>query len=448
MYRRYPKPKYLWHWEEIALILFTATLPMQNLGIIKGLTFAKIFAMVGYAYFMVRALARRDMWITLLTFKSPTSLAILLLCFVTIASGVNAMDSSYYFGFVSRYLSLFNIVIFYAYLMKRKRYLLYALIAAVIAGSFPNAVAGIYELITKKMVLRGVYQGTAANQALFGASTELAGESGARRILGFDGGPGEHAIHFLVYTGFAAMLPFLARSLWGKILSSGLVLIYLVNVLGAGSRTGLIGLVLAGVSFFVFIELRRKFLVIVVMAVGLVVGGTLFDVPWKRLLGQTSGRYMTENFRKEQYRASINMIEQHPIIGIGAGNFVPEYGRYHYNYPQHDTTFSITPLHNAILNHFVECGIVGLFTLFLLLSVTLFKLYLVRKDSPDRTLRIIAVCFMAAFVGWCGGLLLYPSLADETGWVIMGMTVGLWNVHRDTLKERAVPPEAGREAAA
>jgi hypothetical protein len=64
---------------------------------------------------------------------------------------------------------------------------------------------------------------------------------------------------------------------------------------------------------------------------------------------------------------------------------------------------------------------------------------LVRIHSPDRTLRVIAVCFMSAFVGWCGGLLLYPSLADEQGWVIMGMTVGLWNVHRAVLKEHASP---------
>ncbi len=79
--------------------------------------------------------------------------------------------------------------------------------------------------------------------------------------------------------------------------------------------------------------------------------------------------------------------------------------------------------------------------MFLMLSVVLFKLYLVRIHSPDRTLRIIAVGFMSSFVGWCGGLLLYPSLADEQGWVIMGMTVGLWNVHRAVLKERASSPE-------
>jgi len=242
MYRTYPKPKHVWHWEELALILFTLTLPMQNLGIIKSLTFAKIFAMVGYAYFMGRAFLRRDMWITLLTFKSPTSLAIIFFCFVTMASGVNMMDTEHYYGYVSRYLSLFNIVIFYAYLMKRKRYLLYALIASVIVGSFPNALAGLYELATKKMLLKGVSQGTLGQQSLFGPSTKLAGEAGAERILGCDGGPGEHAIHFIVYAGFAAMLPFLARGRWMKILSCGLLLIYLVNIMGSGSRTGMMSL--------------------------------------------------------------------------------------------------------------------------------------------------------------------------------------------------------------
>ena len=443
MYRKYPKPKYVWHWEEIALILFTMTLPMQNLGIFGDLTLAKVFAMVGYAYFMARALLRRDMWIVLLTFKSPTSLAILLFCFVTIASGVNASDTEYYTGFVSRYLSLFNIVIFYAYLMKRKRYLLYALIAGMIVGSFPNAVAGIYELITKNMVLKGFHQGTMAQQALFGPTTELPGETGARRIIGFDGGPGEHAIHFLVYTGFVAMLPFLARSLWGKIFSCALLLIYLVNILGSGSRTGVVGLALALICFFIFIEMRRKLLVIVLLIAATLVGGYIFDVPWQRLLGRTAAIRTTTNFRVEQFRTSVNMVERHPIIGIGAGNFVPEYPRYQWNYPRHETSWSVTPLHNAILNHLVECGVIGLFTLFLLLSVTYTKLYLIQKHSPDRTLRIIAVCFMTAFTGWCGGLLLYPSLADELGWVIMGMTVGLWNVNRGLEREARAPPGEG-----
>jgi len=441
IYRKYPKPKYLWHWEECFLILFTMTLPMQNLGIVKTLTFAKIFAMVGYAYFMVRAFLRRDMWIMLLTFKSPTSLSILFFCFVTIASGINMMDTTYYFGYISRYLSLFNIVIFYGYLMKRKRYLLYALIAGLIIGAFPNAMAGLYELLTKKMVLKFVSQGTLANQAFFGRTSQMTTESGAHRILGFDGGPGEHAVHFIVYSAFAAMLPFLARNIWVKLLSCGLLLIFLVNILGAGSRTGLIGLVLATVTFFIFIEMRRKALMILVMCVGVIVGGYVFDVPWKRLLGQTSGRVTTENFRKEQWRSGINMLAKHPFIGIGAGNFVPEYARYHWNYPRHDTTWSITPMHNAILNQLVEGGMLGLFALFLMLSVTLFKLYHVRRYSPDRTLRIIAVCFMTGFIGWCGGLLLYPSLADEQGWMIMGMTIGLWNVYRDDLKQRAATSE-------
>jgi len=446
MYRTYPKPKHLWHWEECFLILFTLTLPMQNLGIVKQFTFAKIFALVGYAYFMVRAFLRRDMWITLLTFKSPTSLAILLFCFVGMASGINMMDTQHFVGYLSRYLSLFNVVIFYAYLMKRKRYLLYALIAGLIVGAFPNAVAGLYELVTKKMVLRFVSQGTLSNQSLFGRTSQLTGESGAHRILGFDGGPGEHAVHFLVYTGFAAMLPFLARRLWVKLLACGLVLIYLVNVLGAGSRTGLIGLVLATLTFFLFIQMRRKLLLIAVMIVGVIVGGIVFDVPWKRLLGTTSGRVTTENFRKEQWRAGINMFEKHPFLGIGMGNFVPEYPRYHWNYPRHDTAWSITPMHNAILNQLVEGGLLGLFSLFLVLSVTTYKLLHVRMNSPDRTLRVIAVCFLTSFAGWCGGLLLYPSLADEQGWMIMGMTVGLWNVYKDDLRQRAAAPGAGPAA--
>jgi len=436
MYRKYPKPERLWHWEEVALILFTLTIPMQNLGIVKEFTIAQLFALVGYLYFMIRAIARRDMWILLLPFRSPIILSILFLVFVNMISGFNMMDTQNYVGFIQRLLSLLNVVIFYAYIMKRNRYLLYALIGALIVGSFPNAVAGLYELATKKMVLKFIAQGTEVGQALFGSTSELPGTAGGRRILGFDGGPGEHAIHFVVYAALSAMLPFLARNFWVKILAGFLVLINIVNVMGTGSRTGMIGLFLAMACFFIFIEVRRKAAILAAVLVAGTISIFAFDVPLARLLGKTATTHVTQNFRIEQYRTALNMVEKHPFLGIGAGNFIPEYSRYQWNYPRHDEWYSITPLHNAILNQFAEGGLIGLFALFVLLSVVMFKLYLIRAHSPDRTLRIIAVSFMSAFIGWCGGLLFYPSLADEQGWIIMGMTIGLWNVHRQVLEDR------------
>jgi len=437
MFRTYPKPKALWHWEEIALILFCLTLPMQNLGIITGgFTFAKIFLMVGYPYFMVRAYLRRDMWTVLVQFRSWIMIGMWALLLANLLSGVNALNMDMWMGFNARYLQLNNAIVFMVMVIKKEKRVLYALMIALLVGSIPNCLAGTYELITGKMVLKYVAQGTEETVAVGGGTTELPGSEGSRRIIGFDGGPGDHAMHFVVYAALSAVIPFLVKN-W-LLRGASLILLFLnmVNVAGTGSRTGMIGLAIAVAAFIVLVEMRHKWLLVTFLAASTLFAVYVFDLPIPRLLGKKGEAHMTTTFRVQQYRTAFNMFLRHKFFGIGAGQFHLEYNRYQWNFPGYERKMAVLPLHNSYLNQLAEGGILGLFFLLLFLFVVMYQLYIMRVRSGNPLHRLLAVGIFSGFVGWCGGLLFYPAFLDEQGWILMAFTMGLWNIHELERKSR------------
>jgi putative inorganic carbon (HCO3(-)) transporter len=166
-------------------------------------------------------------------------------------------------------------------------------------------------------------------------------------------------------------------------------------------------------------------------------------LPLARIFHQSGAAKGTVEIRIQQFQVAFNMIQKYPIFGIGPGNYITEYHRYHEGYPWHDKAIPPAPLHNAILNQAAEGGLLGLFFLFLLLVVVFLKLHRVRARSPDPYLRVAAVAVMAGFVGWFGGLLFYPSFFDEQGWVLMGLTIGIWNLNQAALKTSSL--EKGAE---
>jgi O-antigen ligase len=206
----------------------------------------------------------------------------------------------------------------------------------------------------------------------------------------------------------------------------------------------MIGLLVAVTVYLTFIEMRRKWLVVAVGIVGFILAAIIFDLPIGRLLNKSAGGRGTIEFRILQWQTGWTMFQRHPILGVGPGNFMTEYHRYHYDFPSHDKVLVVGPLHNAILNQMAEAGLVGLFLLLLLLASVILTLLNVRMKSPDPYLRQVSVIMMAAFAGWSAALCFYPSFLDEQGWILMGITMGVWNIHQKILKETSSVEETAR----
>ena len=419
------------------------------MGLFYPFTFAKVFMLLGVPYWIMRAFFRKDLWLFLLPFKSWISLTMLFLIAGYLLSLFNLTDPEYAgIGFF-RVLSLYVAALWIGSILRDKRHLLYWLLVAIALSSAPNALGGVYELITQKPILKHRASGTAEVQAIhgqvFGGENFLGGGAaeGGKRCISFQGGGGENAMHSIVYMAIAALLPFIVKSLRLRLLALSLVGLNMINVLATGSRTGMIGLMTAIIFFLAFIEMRRKWLVIAGGIVGFLLAAVIFDLPLARIfLNRGAGAQGTIDFRILQWQTAWTMFERHPILGVGPGNFMTEYHRYHYDFPSHDKVLVVGPLHNAILNQMAESGLIGLFLLLMLMAAVLLTLYIVRVRSPDPFLRNAAVAVMAAFAGWSAGLLFYPSFLDEQGWILMGIAMGLWGVHQKVLKESSSPEES------
>jgi len=422
------------------------TVTLGSLGILSEMaTFAKLALMLTFSWWFLRAFVRKDSWLFLLPFKSWTSLSLLALLVVTVLSLFNVANRQYAGTTLVRLITLYFAVLLIANVIKRDRRTLHWILVAFVIASIPSSLGGIYELVTHKQILKTRESGTEEYRELkatfgSGPQVELSGGEGGRRVVSFSGGSGHHAVHTVVYTAIAAMLPLLTRNPYVRFLAVFLVGINIINVVATASRTGVIGLGLAVLCFLYFVEMRprHKWLIILFGILGGLLASLILDLPLARLLHKTSAAKGTVEFRVIQHQVALNMIEKNPILGVGPGNYIGEYHRYHARYPSHDKIAPAGPLHNAILRQFAEGGIVGGFFFLLVLAVVMLKLYWVRVRSPDAYLRLVAVAVLAGFVGWSGSLLFYPSFIDEQGWMLMGITIGLWNIHEKVLETSSV----------
>ena len=90
--------------------------------------------------------------------------------------------------------------------------------------------------------------------------------------------------------------------------------------------------------------------------------------------------------RLERYRASLNMFNEHPILGVGTGNF----GLYH------DTDGVGSYSHNMFFELISEMGTLGGLWFFLFVSVILYSIFKMMKSYsiPMRTTMVISFLYL------------------------------------------------------
>ena len=161
----------------------------------------------------------------------------------------------------------------------------------------------------------------------------------------------------------------------------------------------------------------------------------------------------TKDLRIKVNRLTIEVIKDHPIIGIGFGmeiygnkDLVPleKYNsKLHHKYQQ-DGVIIASP-HNTILDIAVRTGVVGL-TLFLYILITsLWMLWEILKLKKGEYFKSWAICFFACLVSY-----LLPALFADTTfgprvvifYTILAMITILWNIaKKEKLKEAAASSE-------
>ena len=172
------------------------------------------------------------------------------------------------------------------------------------------------------------------------------------------------------------------------------------------------------------------------------------DAYWDRMgsiLPSLQGGTDTVGIRYEFWKISLRMIQDHPFLGVGAGNFMHQFARYS----------GIVSLrrgaavaHNSFLGLTAEQGIPGgvLFAyLFIACFVGLRRSYRQARARGHSDVADLCICFavlLTVFVSQCmkGNYELNKYL-----WITFGITAALNSM---SLRQRTVPAESDEGAEA
>jgi O-antigen ligase len=180
---------------------------------------------------------------------------------------------------------------------------------------------------------------------------------------------------------------------WQALLAAATVL-NLVAVLQTDSRaalaTAILGGLIAAAVYYRSTLMTIPFAQAGAWAIlgGLILFGATVVQPDFSLTPEAGGRITTStNIRWEIWRTTGELIRQHPIEGLGLGDYQREFGALtagRVNYPEFITPRALTP-HNLWLNAWVQIGLIGLIGFIGLIGLAV-RSYLRAEPSIAATL--------------------------------------------------------------
>lgn len=133
----------------------------------------------------------------------------------------------------------------------------------------------------------------------------------------------------------------------------------------------------------------------------------------------------TEKFRLAQYGTTLDVLRQHPVLGIGFGSFTEQFEKYKHHSTPPRSVSDATTTENMYLMFACETGVVGLIVSLGLLYRLLVTIYRESKLCQGELL-------IALFAGFCGFLvdivtwdaLNYPPIR-VTFWILAGLAMAI-----------------------
>jgi probable O-glycosylation ligase (exosortase A-associated) len=279
--------------------------------------------------------------------------------------------------------------------------------------------------------------------------TSAPGPQGLVRVGGasgsFLGEDGDFALAMCV------ALPFLYYLCWSKIgpalrMLSGLCGVMMVcSVMATGSRGGAVGL--AAVLLTLALRSRRRILALAAIVMVVAVAWMLSPTAYRSRvasIGSSHERDLTAQSRMISWQAAREMFAEHPVIGVGAGNFMVAFvGRYGGAYSWSRTA------HNVFYQTAAELGICGLAP-FIAMLVCAFarsavlNARLVRAGLGDTPVAAYAAALFPATVGFAVSGSFQTPLYYPHIYLIAALGVALSSVARPMLKEREAPKDRSK----
>jgi putative inorganic carbon (hco3(-)) transporter len=250
------------------------------------------------------------------------------------------------------------------------------------------------------------------------------------RLEGILGGyytdPNDMALAIVLSLPLCLALLFLSRNWFWKVFWSISMLVMTYVVFLTGSRGGFVALlVVTAICLWEFaIQGRRRYLLLLVALVGVILlqsaGGLLVG----RLKGtfdgreDTGGSYDSAQSRQRLFWRSIDVTKEHPLFGVGPGNFEQVSGQWH-------TT------HNSVTLMSSEGGVPALILYALILWCGFKNLRATIRLARGRTgASVLARALCASLAGYVVGSLFLSWAYLFLPYILVAYTTALFSIAR------------------
>ncbi|MFB3881417.1 MAG: O-antigen ligase family protein [Armatimonadota bacterium] len=402
---------------EWGLPLALFAIPFDLLGHITpdgSVTVAKALILLVLVIWIGRALVLRDQY-PLVTVTHPVALLMIAFLGMNILSFVNVIQLKPAALFLLRRTNVVVLALLIPMVLRDRRSWDRALIWMTLA-SVPIGFFGLYELATGRPILALVsYRSQDALLLLSGGQWRIHGT--------FDDGP-FHAIYVVTAASLAVMWLLRSSNRWVRLGLCALLLLLFVNLVGTASRGGMMALVVVLIAFWAGYGGRRRWLIAAgAVAMAAAVLGTallLPQVPVHRYLQVSSEDDPTTQIRLGLYDVAIGMVEAHPLLGVGTGQWVRESARFYSS----GTFRSMTYMpHNTYLQVAAENGLLGLASYLVLLGAVTYYFLRALRGSSDKHERLAILSALGTFLAFAAFATTSNVLENETYWIFISFSM-------------------------
>ena len=244
--------------------------------------------------------------------------------------------------------------------------------------------------------------------------------------------PNLFALMLLPVIIFSIFLFFYYKNIFVKIGLLFSILLLLGGIVSTVSRSALITLF---VGIFLIFTQKKKIPLFILLLIPVIIYVFYIKPRWLQLGYQAEeimghGRMLSVTMRWELLVASIKMFIEHPIIGVGPGNFI--YLEYLYDVPY--KLFA----HNTYMEIATGSGIVGLFPFLGLLYVSLRNYYKVYKfwKNRDTTKMTIAIALLVGTFVYYFDIMFLSMEHSSLLWTLMALSTVVVNLTLNDVKSR------------
>jgi O-antigen ligase len=255
------------------------------------------------------------------------------------------------------------------------------------------------------------------------------GFSAASRPGWVTGDPNYFTVSALVFLPMALYLRQVARNRAERVFCTGCFLLTLLAIIVAASRGGFLGL-LAEAAYF-GMRSRRRAAVMMLAGVALfTVAVVLPNSPLTRLLEPDRGDVESSNSRLRLWSIGMTAAQNHPLTGVGAGNFsLLTAGR---------EDFKVA--HNTYIDVAAELGFPGLFAFLAVLGTTFLSAGRIRRYAEHRGSSLIAHMsegIQTGLIGYAVSAFFVSVQWQKFLWLLVFLSISLEIVARQEAKKSA-----------